>query len=77
MNYAIAPVVESSHPSSAPISARAAGYLIKNHGNRALREAVRHGMKAKLRGDDDAADFWCGVCSTLVQITQEHDQVVS
>jgi hypothetical protein len=49
---------------------RAATYLSANHGREAIAEAVRHGMVAKRRGDDDAASFWCSVCSALVQMRQ-------
>jgi len=77
MNHSIAPSVEPAHTIRAPISSHAASYLILHHGNRALSEAVRHGMNAKRRGDDPAANFWCAVCSTLVQITQEKDKLVS
>jgi len=77
MNYSIAPVVEPTRTTGTPVSTHAASYLILHHGNRALSEAVRHGMNAKLRGDEAAADFWCSVCSTLVRITQGQARLVS
>ena len=42
-----------------------------------MGEAVRHGMNAKRRGDTEAADFWCSVCSTLVRMQQADAQLVS
>ena len=64
------PLGQFSTASGTSVHFRAATFLSANHGRDAMAEAVRHGMVAKKRGDEDAAEFWCSVCSALVQMRQ-------